>query len=278
MKILNIVCPGHSGSTLLTMCLNSHPDIIFFGEFSSIHKRLLLKEQRKDNFLCSFCISDQCPIFNKEHIKILENLYSIKQTKLSKLKNYLSFYRYLNIFSKLQPKRIIGDNSKSAKWFLRNHFLTNLLHDSYYVVLKRNKFGVANSILSKGLSLQETKKILNEENIDIKKLLKILPKKKVIRVDYENFIKDPKSTLIKICNKLNLGFSDKTLKYRKFEHHFIGGNLGTMVQANKKYSKKNNKIEKALNKKNPFEEDVEWKTNLSQSQYEFISNEINIDF
>lgn len=278
MKILNIVCPGHSGSTLLTMCLNAHPNIIFFGEFSTIRKRLLKKKDRKDNFLCSFCLSDKCPVFNKKHIKIMEEIYNYNQTRLSKLINFRAFYKYLNIFSKFHPKKIIGDNSKSANWYLNNYFLTNFFHDPYYIILKRNKFGIANSLLSKGISLQDTKKIMNKDNNDIKRLMMILPKKKIIRVDYENLVQNPKFTLTEILNKLNLEFSDKVLNYRDYKHHFIGGNLGTMVQANKIFSTKNEKIKKALNKKNPFEEDIEWKINLAKSQYNFIANEINLDF
>ena len=35
VKLVNIVSVGHTGSTLLAMCLNAHPDTFCFGEFNS---------------------------------------------------------------------------------------------------------------------------------------------------------------------------------------------------------------------------------------------------
>jgi hypothetical protein len=276
IKLINITCIGHSGSTLLAMCLNSHPKISFFGEFSNIQKKIIKTKTETNTTVCSFCVLNNCPLFDKDQIKILNKFYFTKKNKISSFINLFTHYFYIKHFSKITKSKFVGDSSKSPKWYLRNFILYNYIFNSYYIILKRNKFGLVNSLLKKGKNLQEIKSLIESENTNLEKLKRKLKNNKFIQIDYDSLVLNPKETINKILSNLNLEFTDQTLNYRNYNHHFAGGNSGTMSLANKKFFKHRSKnLERYKNINTDFELDNSWKSELNKDQIDFIDSQIN---
>lgn len=269
-NLINIVSLGHSGSTLLAMCLNSHPEISFFGEFGSIAKRI----HKTDGFkICSFCNNSNCPVFDVNEINIIKKYYSHGKF-YSKYFNFISHYFYLKHFYNKNNTKFIGDSSKSPEWFLSNLFVYKNFINSFYVIIEREKYGVANSFLKKNKSLKDTIKYIKTETDSINKLVSKLNKKKYIKIKYEDFIGNPKLTLTKIMDIIGFDFNENLLQYRSIKHHFIGGNAGTMTLANKPNVSEKKNISWYKKIQNDFEIDYTWKKELSIEQIDQIKKEL----
>ncbi len=272
VKLVNIVSIGHTGSTLLAMCLNTHPDIFCFGEFNSLRKRLGRKINKDNLKLCSFCTDELCPIFDQKEITKILKYYSFGKF-YSKYYNLFSHYFYLKYLSKKHDAKFIIDSSKTPKWFI-NNLILYYLFDSFYIILEREKYGVVNSFMKKNYSIEQSIKHIKKENINIDKLIKKLNKKNYIRISYENLVNNPKETLEIICSKLNISFQEKMLDYRSYNHHIIGGNAGTMTLANKKILNIKKDLSWYKSIKYNFQIDDSWKDKLTQKQLDKIKYEL----
>jgi hypothetical protein len=229
-KMVVLVCPGHSGSTLLAMCLNCHPEISVIGELGSFRKRLL-DESRES--LCPFHRED-CEFWDKKRIKVLRHIWG-RSFDIYPVKNIFLALSLLRTFIQIDKwfpnNTILVDTSKSASWALKTRRLACLLYDVKYVFLNRDPKALVASHLRKGLSFDEALAIVERELKDILKFKSTVVEQDKIYLSYEEFVNDPKDGLERLCASLFIEFDRNMLNYQMYRHHIVGGNAGPRKKA-----------------------------------------------
>lgn len=274
LKYVFVVCHGHSGSTLLSMCLNAHPNIHVFGEFSTIQKTI-----RNQWPLCSYHM-EECSFFDQEHSDLIRKIYTSRFRYLRTLKERLFHPRYVNYLRQRAGVDVIVDSSKSvdwakkiSSWFSRNFdfYFIFLVRDGRSVVgsLKRKAPDTAVSVFSQRWK-REIDKIINFSGS--------IPESRKRFVRYENLAVNPQNTLENLANFLELQFDSAMMNYENYPHHICGGNAGARARVNKIQNQPMNPnrtdIDWYLSQKNPFFIDDRWKDELSEKEMADIEDEI----
>ena len=227
-KYLSLVCSGHSGSTLLALCLNMHPDIAVFGEFQTIPKRLS-RGQERPIALCSFH-KDRCPLISEKEIE-----------KLGKIYGSPSFWRpiissvchpvYVSRYARLCSARYVVDTSKCPLWAMLMWRRYRWIFNKKFIILQRDPRGVIASYTRRGetsegqIRRRAREWMQDQENIE--RLEKSVPAGRIHRIFYEHLAMNPERELRGICQFLSVGFDSNMLNFDQGNHHIIGGNRGT---------------------------------------------------
>jgi len=263
---------GRCGSTILSIILGSHPDIETVGEIKTWPKHKGLPRDRNINeenykfwekILKEYMKKDAYPLdFNslehiyseiENHLKILSHLLGRIDTET--LNHYLHhIHNLLLSIQKVSGKKVILDSSKNIcrayTLLSSNIFNIKVIH------LIRDPRGTVWSFMKKGLE-QETKNTLRAIFDYIllngtSTLIRYMFSDKVIKIKYEDLIKEPTEIIKKILCNLNLD----------------DGNVAEMVENGAEFDVNHlidgNRIRK--NKNIRFIPDEGWKKNLPLSQ------------
>lgn len=196
MKVYLVVSQPRSGSTLLQKLLNGHTKVIAPTEpwiFYAIHD-LFFGDRPYSKFLSNYV--------GEKKIDMARNIM-IELISKSELKNG-------EVFIEKTPRNIeILD------------FIESLGIEIRYILLRRNRFGIINSQMRRGLSFKSILKsrvlfkingYIEEYRNYEKKLNSFFDKNrsKCINVNYEDLVADPKSEMSRIQKWMGLEIEDLT--------------------------------------------------------------------
>ncbi len=230
-KVCFICGAPHSGSTLLGLILGSHSHCFYAGETNKI-KFLHLENAHKDT-TCKICGKD-CPIWRDFYIDDIKDLY--KQLSLR------------------TQKPIIIDSTKNISWLEKQIInLKKKLVRSYLIYLFRDGRGVINSRLRK-YKTSDPSQVIDDWIIHIKKTNQIFEnfQGEKMKIQYKNFALNPKKTVKSLTNLLNIEFEPSMLKFYQYEHHPLGGNIGTQSLIIKAQQEKSSNTPIKLSERNKY--------------------------
>jgi len=280
--IVNIVCLGHSGSTLLGNILGSHKNGLHIGELVSPIKK-------GKPIVCRTCIEQECPIWGvvltKGFVKRVYNDFTATRTILKLFNNY-SGKIYKKLFNAFSDIHFIVDSSKNFKWYQYNAKYNK--YNTKYIFLKRNPNAIIASYKraynSKvGQTLGSVKKSIEHLN----KVYNAIPIEDKLTINYEDLVTQYNSELKRICDFLNIHFDKEMLNFNNHKHHLIGGNHGLLIQHD---HERVNAIDNLIDYKTPTQTlefyksieglhlDERWKMELTQEEKEIIDTELKENF
>lgn len=225
MRVIYIAGASHSGSTLLDMMLNAHPEIVSLGEVYKLHIAPR-KLRTKIYFRCS-CGADsvsRCPFW----IRVNELTLKAANESLSELD--LQNYRDLDgrtapnavlfrAVAEAAQESFVVDSSKSPR---RLSYLMQVKGlDVYPIHLIRDPKGQICSALRKRSNF--FKSLLHYEVVheQLRRRLKSVPHT-VVR--YEDLVREPERTLRVVLEPLGLEFDPRQLQWAEQEKHLVAGN------------------------------------------------------
>ena len=205
-KVCFIIGAPHSGSTLVGLILGSHDSVFFAGEANkvSFFNDPHFEDVRK---FCRIC-GKECRIWNK-----------IKP-------NGSNLYLQLHEVTK---KPIIIDSTKNLEWIREQLDLTDINElETCLIFLKRDVRAVINSLARKypNKPMEELIDSWNKQIRETKELFSAFKGRK-IEMYYEDLTLNPDQIIENLCKFLEISYDPKMKNYYNYEHHSIGGNIGT---------------------------------------------------
>lgn len=218
--IVNIVCCGSSGSTLLSNRLDRHPDIISGEELNIFSKNYFFENfnlvKRNISFFLEHPMYDFPYNFWGEFLTNLE-CYNITDNQI---KNWISESKNIKNFVYKVKKHLLKSN-KSKVWVEKtpnnalalNNFLSEFNNKNTKVIhLIRNPKDVILSLNKRGYSLFNAAERWISTVGNIRELAK---KNKILLIKYEDLIKNTNKTYEKICNYIDVDFKEDYFVDRK---------------------------------------------------------------
>lgn len=225
MRVIYIAGAAHSGSTLLDMMLNAHPEIISVGEVLKLNNVKYLNSGEVKVTRCSCGASGllQCPFWSRvdaltkeTHGKSLADLnVDDYRRRDEQPEPNTALFRAI---SEVSGKKFIVDSSKLPR---RLEYLLRLEElDVHPIHLIRNPAGQIASVIDR-FGLVDC--ILRYEvvNAQIRQKLKTV-KHGVVR--YEDLVREPQRTLQGILQPLGLKFDPRQLEWAEQPKHSFAGN------------------------------------------------------
>ncbi len=256
MTIVYILSPSQSGSTLLSLLLGNQPPLFCAGELD-IFAQQAEKASRLPKRRCS-CEQigwQQCAFWSAVD-KTLRNQYQLslatldvesEDSKIFKSHNQSLF----NILQNISGQNIIIDSSKRVERYLR------LKEAGFPIVplrLQRPAAAVVYSWISRGTQWREEDRghrwwdVAEYYTTFYKMLNKETESKTVLKVDYDDLVQQPESTIADLLNALNIKSDAVDLDWTTQQQHHLNGNP------------------MRYQKKAEIRGDERWKTGLSTSQ------------
>jgi len=280
-RIIYIMSPSYSGSTLLTLLLASHPRIATIGELKATSMGNIDKyrcscdalirecsywQDVKDELVkigINFSVDDFGTHFrsnNYFHDRLLhtrlrgqafefirESFIKLLPACQKKRQLIINKNRHLiEIICKLQEKEIFLDGSKDS--IRLKHFLSSNEWDIKVINLLRDGRGIANSLMKHQNVNME--KAANEWKITINEITKIkniLKKNMIMDVRYEDLCQHTEKILDSIFDFIEIERMDSTTALNVHQKHILGNPM-------------------RLNTINKIKLDEKWKYNLSQEE------------
>jgi hypothetical protein len=239
-KVAFIMSAGHSGSSLLSLILGSHPKVFSTGELKGLpnryRKNLYIDCVNKDS---KFWIET----FGHEGVKKLASSLSGKRVhswiplKIEKwLRGLINsedpiVNPYSFMFSKISEE-VIVDSSKALPWIqkrLHSREFTQRMLEPYLIYLIRDGRAVINSYLRKYPSkdIIELSRSWAKKHLEKNSFFAEFPKEKKLEIRYEELACDPFRIVKEICDFLAIDFQEEMLNYWEYPHYDISGNKGT---------------------------------------------------
>jgi hypothetical protein len=204
LRVVHIISTANSGSTWVNLILGSHPDAFSVGE---------LKMALRPGFGDCAVHGRECPVLSRFDPDNEENPF-------------------------LQLQRLTG---KSI--FVVNNsrkFLPAQMHDgiqSRFIHLVRDGRAVTASYLRKRRQpdmWHAARRWVHEVRRD-SRLMRRLRRQPNCRLQYEAMVAQPLEQLEKLCSLIGIDCDQAMLRYWEQEHHFFGGNRGTLFAMLKKH-------------------------------------------
>ena len=253
MRVIYIAGAAHSGSTLLDMMLNAHPEIISVGEVLKLNNVKYWKSGAVKATRCSCGASGllQCPFWSRVNERIREmrgktladlNVDDYRTHDEECEPNSILF----EAISEVSGKEFVVDSSKMPRRL--DYLLRQKELDVYPIHLIRNpkgqiasvidRFGIVGAILRYEVVSAQTRRTVKGVPHGV--------------VHYEDLVLDPEPTLQGILEPLGLKFHPLQLKWAEQVKHSFAGN----------HARWQTKSELVL--------DENWKRRLSRTQRLFI--------
>ncbi len=274
-----IVCPGHSGSTLLAMCLNAHPHLSVFGEFSTLARRAEQIISGERHGLCSFCDAD-CEVHTKAEISEIEQLYYAKNKYLRRAKSILFHSKFVTSIYEKTEARWLVDSSKSIRWARSLTRWHRRELDVKYIFLSRDGRSCINSWKRKN-SDKPLSDVIRQWKKTVASIIvfkKELDPKDYVNIKYEDLACDPQAALSSICSFLNIGFVKEMLDYPSLPQHIVGGNAGARTRVNMVQKQSLNKgrkdIDWYIKQTQNFFYDERWKSELTGEELDLVTHSV----
>lgn len=227
MRVIYIAGAAHSGSTLLDLMLNAHPDIVSVGEVLKLNRQLAFRDpERKRYAPCSCGASSlwDCKFWSAVDVKTKVSAgKSIAELDIldsaARDPHYAPNVILFDAIAAVSGKNFIVDSSKIPRRL--GHLMQLPELEIYPVHLVREPKGQIASVMRKHGGF--LKNIVRYEIVQEKvhRKLKSVPHS-VVR--YEDLVRDPESTLRSILQPLGLNFDRRQLSWAEAEKHIVAGN------------------------------------------------------
>jgi len=225
MRVIYIAGTAHSGSTLLDMMLNAHPEIVSVGELLKLNRVIKYSKGIAKATRCSCGAVGllQCSFWSRVNKKVEEatgkSIIELKiddydEGKTEPDANSAIF----RAIAQVSGKKFVVDSSKIPRRL--RHLMRNKELNVYPIHLVRSPAGQIASVISQhGLM----KSILYYEVVhaQIRRALKSIPHG-IVR--YEDLVADQTSTLQNILEPIGLDFHPAQLRWAEQEKHSFAGN------------------------------------------------------
>ena len=282
--IINIVCLGHSGSTLLGNILGGHSSIFHIGE-------LVAPMQKGKKIICMDCQDEPCPVWGKTITQkdLLREHRRFEFWKKSRIKfrlNDLMELRYKSIYERLfnsmEEVSFIVDSSKNIDWYKFQR--KNNSFNVRYVFLKREPKAVISSLMRvHNNDLKNVVDIVKQSIANLNYFFHQLQSDQVIVMSYEKLATDFQTQIKFMAVSLGIKVEKGMYEFNQYRHHLIGGNQAVIIQKIFKKASKLSSIHgynEGLNDYSFYKDlsgislDERWKTKLSQKQMDYIDQEL----
>ena len=233
LKIVFIASTSHSGSTLLDLMLNAHPEVVSVGEIKQIgrYARLARKLGRTPRCTCGAANLKECPFWRRID-GILTAGHGLGLGDLN-VENYAKVETFnvdnvllYNAVSMVSKKACIVDSSKHL-----NRLQLVIDHpelDVFPIFLLRNPKGQICSALRKTGKPEENAygfmRLIASYVRTNYRIHRLIAHRRHAVVHYEQLIADPVATLTSLMKMLGLAFHPHQLDWASQERHNIGGN------------------------------------------------------
>jgi hypothetical protein len=227
MKVIYIAGTSHSGSTLLDLMLNAHPQILSAGEALKLNRQLEAQANRKRSFVPCACGAPtlwDCPFWSRVDARTREtssksladlDMQDYRPTNGAPTPNEIVF----RAMAEVSGRDFIVDSSKLPK---RLSYLLGLKGlEIYPIHLVRDPRGQINAVVRKHGGF--LKHIFRYELVheQIRRALKSVPHSVV---HYEDLVRAPDATLQSVLEPLGLNFDPRQLRWAEAEKHEVAGN------------------------------------------------------
>ena len=227
MRVIFIAGTSHSGSTLLDLMLNAHPEIISTGELLKLNRQLEVRNPLKQTYTrcsCGAASLWRCEFWSAVDRRTRQtsgkslvdlNMLDCRELDASRASNAVVF----KAISEVSGKKFIVDSSKLPK---RLSYLMRLKDLNVYPVhLIREPKGQIYSVIRKHGGF--LKHIFRYELVheQIRRGLESVPHS-VVR--YEDLVLDPECTLRSVLKPLGLNFHPQQLAWAEAVKHDVAGN------------------------------------------------------
>jgi hypothetical protein len=227
MRVIYIAGTSHSGSTLLDLMLNAHPEIIASGEVLKLNRQLSQRTSRKRSLAPCSCGAPtlwECPFWSKVDARTRER--AGKSLSELDMQDYAPVAEgsapneiVFNAMAEISGMNFVVDSSKLPKRLA--HLLAIKSLDVYPIHLVRDPRGQINAVARKHGGF--FKHIFRYELIheQIRRALRGVPHGVL---HYEELVRDPEATLQSVLAPLGLNFDPRQLSWAEAEKHEVAGN------------------------------------------------------
>jgi hypothetical protein len=268
-KILFILGTAHSGSTLLSLILDSSSQCLTVGELSNL-PRLYKNNIPISQTSCNFWNSK----FSKDELHKLS--LGLSNTRISPwipllvekfFREFINddIFRPYSIIASKTSADIIIDSTKTTYWISKMLSLKELKKefDVYLLHLVRDGRGVLNSYLKKRnqMTVEDISQLWLKRVTNNELFFRNFSRGNKIQLAYEELTTNPQKIVKQLCDFLGIDFTPEMINYWKYEHHMISGNRGTQSLI----SKYQNQLEESP--KSPdlsIKLDLSWQTMLTE--------------
>lgn len=285
-RVVHIICPGRSGSTLLGFFLNAHSRIFNVGEIVS-------PTQRGRPFECRNCINGECPIWGKvlsaDFVQSCVKAAGLMPRRESLIRRLLQRRHeaelrgaiYEKLFDSIEGVDTIVDTSKNVAWARWNSRSRGF--ESLVLHLTRDLRATTNSVLRsrREIPIEHAAGDIVKSVRSMQKFVKRIPAERVLQLKYESLVKDPECTGRRLCRFLSLPFESEMLEYNKVEQCVMAGNPGPIVQDKASKGRSTTAVLETVETNSRdlyatrapgFFLDERWKTELSQSELKTLDS------
>jgi hypothetical protein len=227
MRVIYIAGAAHSGSTLLDLMLNAHPEIVSVGEVLKLNRQLGYRDPERKNYAPCSCGAPsllQCKFWSAVDAETRATTGK-PLTELDVLDGDTRDPRHapnvtlFKAIAAVSGKKFIVDSSKIPRRLSQLMQFPEL--GIYPVHLVRDPKGQIASVMRKHSGF--LKNIVRYEIVQeqIHRKLKSVPHS-VVR--YEGLVRDPERSLNSILQPLGLSFDRRQLSWAEADKHIVAGN------------------------------------------------------
>ncbi len=228
MRVIFIASLSHSGSTLLDLMLNAHPELVSVGELKQLSRFARFNKPKQPRCTCGTPSLWDCDFWKS--VNDVTNRISGKTIADINVENYEEFIGFqkdnvvlFKAIAEASGKQYIVDSSKSSVRL--QLLLSNPDLDVFPILLIRNPKGQICSMLQKKkykrVSLGKLMHSYIETNRRVYRLIKNRP---YYLLRYEDLVTRPEQTLNSLMQTIGLSFEQAQLNWAAQERHNVGGN------------------------------------------------------
>lgn len=225
LKVIFIASLSHSGSTLLDLMLNAHPDVVSVGELKQLGRFARFEKQgRRLRCTCGAASLFDCDFWSGVSAQTDSAIgRTIRDLNVEDYDDRATFNEdnvaLFRAIATVAGKSNIVDSSKHVTRLAR--LLESPDLDVFPVFLLRDPKGQICSSQKSEAGLVKLIGNYVRTNREIHDLVKNRPH---AVVHYEELVSDPVQTLSALMQELGLGFDSHQIRWAEPERHNVGGN------------------------------------------------------
>ena len=224
-RVLYITSRGHSGSTLLSLLVSGHSQVVSAGEL----KMLSNPDPQRRLCSCHRQVPSQCPFWGAVEQRVKEQLgCSLDQLQLVEGGDDATFLRHnealFSAIAQVSGSALIVDSSKSLPRLSRLLSVggQGAAFELHPVHLHRGPFGSMNSARKRGDALRQAAYNYTRLFFLTRERLRGV---RALRVYYERLAADPRLEMARVMDWLNLPLEEGQFQWRDGVRRDIHGNV-----------------------------------------------------
>jgi Sulfotransferase family len=228
LKVLFIASLSHSGSTLLDLMLNAHPEMVSVGELKQLGRfARFAKKKRAHRCTCGAESVWECAVWSEVSI-LTERAIGrrIDQLNVEDYKEQQTFDRdnvaLFEAIADTTGKQFVIDSSKSRsrlKLLMANKALA-----VFPIFLVRDPKGQICSSVKKPRNEHLFGELIADYVVTNREIYNTIKHHPHAVVRYEQLVHNPEGTLSPILQQLGVAFHPRQLDWASQERHNVGGN------------------------------------------------------